>query len=472
MINRVLIRIKVVQLLYSYLLTQSEFKIESLPENPSRDKKYAYSLYLDLLAFILRISGYKLPSASSNAVEDNRYLSANKIVRALNADDQVRTILMRNSSNVTSFDGALRSVYDAIVNSSIYRSYIRQKDSDIQKDMTFWSVILRTIIAKNECFIEEARKNPYFTNLGFENAIKMAVSTLESYCDNRTLLSEARNALDKSLDKAYELYHALLLLSVELTRTQDMRLEAAKQKHLPTPEDLNPNMRFVDNALPRMIIESPDMKEYLKNNPISWVEDDSFIKSMLNSIINSDIYAEYMAKETTDVEADCEFWRMIYKNVILPSDELAEILESKSVYWNDDLQIMGTFVLKSIKRAAACKNGIISLLPQYKDEEDEQFGPRLFLDAVDNRETYRSYIDRFINSDQWDPERLAFMDIVIMITAIAELLNFPAIPIPVTLNEYIEIANSYSTQRSGQFINGILYSVINYLKDEQLLCKN
>ena len=111
------------------------------------------------------------------------------------------------------------------------------------------------------------------------------------------------------------------------------------------------------------------------------------------------------------------------------------------------------------------------LLPKYKDDEDAVFGMKLFTDAVDHREEYRGLIDRFINPEQWDSDRLAFMDIVVMMAAIAELLRFPSIPVAVTLNEYIEIANSYSTPRSGQFVNGVLYSVINYLKAEDMLDK-
>ena len=112
-----------------------------------------------------------------------------------------------------------------------------------------------------------------------------------------------------------------------------------------------------------------------------------------------------------------------------------------------------------------------AVLPQFKDKEDEKFGEELVTDTIDNYDTYRGHIDRFINDNHWDPERLAFMDVIVMATAISELLNFPAIPIPVTLNEYIEIANAYSTPRSGQFINGILFSIINYLREEGKLLK-
>lgn len=170
-----------------------------------------------------------------------------------------------------------------------------------------------------------------------------------------------------------------------------------------------------------------------------------------------------MKLETTDWKTDCEFWRNIMRNVVLPSDALAEALEAKSIFWNDDLATMGTFALKTIRKFAQSENGEgVRFLPQYKDEEDAEFGMKLFTYAVDKREQYREYIDKFINPD-WDPERLAFMDIVIMIAAIAEIDNFPGIPLPVSLNEYIEIANDYSTRRSGPFINGILYSIVNML---------
>ncbi len=476
MINRVLIRIKVVQMLYSYLLTRSEFKIESAPENPSRDKKYAYQLYIDLLLLMLQLSGFKVQGSSRlspmHGIGENRYLSSNKVVRALMADEDIRSLILKQSGRMPDYDSVTPDIYNAILQSSAYRSYIRLKQRDLKEDAAFWANIVSSIIAKDPRFMAAARKNPDFTNVGFDLGVAMLLNTISSYSDNRMLLTEARNSLDRSLDKAYELYHSLLLLCVEITRMQDQRLDAAKHKYLPSHEDLNPDMRFVDNALPKYIAENASMEEYLKDHPISWADDDILVKRLLEEILASDLYKEYMAAPTTDFEADCEFWRSVYKNIILPSDDLAEALESKSVYWNDDLHIMGTFVLKTLKRISTGEGKQMALLAKYKDDEDAAFGPKLFLDSVTNREEYRTYIDRFINSSHWDPERLAFMDIVIMIAAIAELLNFPTIPIPVTLNEYIEIANYYSTPKSGQFINGILYSVVNSLKSEGKLLKD
>lgn len=475
MINRVLIRIKVVQLLYSYLLTRSEFRIQAVPENPSRDKKYAHALYHDLLLMFPQLSGLRVQPAGSQdpmaGIGENRYLLSNRMVRALMADDTVRGIMLKEGSRLERYNKLMPGLLDMIVRSSAYRSYIRTKDKEVKEDVDFWKTVLLTIIAKNPEFIAAARTDEDFTNAGFEQGIQLMVETMDSFSDNRTRLIEAKRSLARSLDKAYELYHAMLLLCVELTRVQAQRLDAAKHKHLPTPEDLNPNTRFIDNALPRLLEECEDMKNYVKENPISWADNPGLLRRLLDRILESDIYAEYMAAESTDFKADCDFWRSVFKNIIFPSDDLAEALESMSVYWNDDLTVMGSFVLKTIRRISAEEGAPVHLLPKYKDEEDARFGAELFTLAVDNREKYRALIDRFIDARQWDSERLAFMDIVIMITAIAELVGYPAIPIPVTLNEYIEIANCYSTTRSGQFVNGILYSVINYLKSEGVLLK-
>jgi len=242
-------------------------------------------------------------------------------------------------------------------------------------------------------------------------------------------------------------------------------------RFLATAEDLNPDTRFVDNALVKIIRESAEMESYFTDNPFNWSDYPEFIRSIHAKVLESQLYADYMVAESTDLEKDCDFWRAVMKNIILPSDDLAELLESMSVFWNDDLDITGTFVIKTIKRIGSGKEGKI-LLPQYKDDEDAAFGGELFVDTIENFDLYRSYIDKFIDARQWDTDRLAFMDVVIMATAIDELLHYPAIPIPVTLNEYIEIANCYSTPRSGQFVNGILYSVINYLKEEGKLNKN
>ena len=476
MINRVLIRIKVVQMLYSYLLTKSEFRIEPAPESATRDKRFAYTVYIDTLLMILRLSGQNAGSQRQTSPLAGHTihpaLTSSKLVRALRDDDQIKGIILRKNELPDDMADAIEPVYFALTDSSAYKNHIKSKSHEMADDVKFWAAVLPTVVLKNAKFVECARRNPDFSITGLEKGVEMAVATLESFSDNRYMLRDASKALTVSLDTAYELYHALLLLPAEITALRDVRIENARHKFLATPEDLNPNTRMIDNPLPARIAECDDMTEYLKSNPFSWDGDLDMIQRLLDRIMESKIYKDYMEAPATDYKTDCEFWRSVMKNIILPSDDLAEALESKSVYWNDDLEIMGTFVLKTLKRIASSPEGCVELLPKYKDEEDARFGAELFMDAVNNFDEYRSYVEKFINSTSWDPERMAFMDLIVMVTAIAELLNYPLIPIPVTLNEYIEIANAYSTPRSGQFVNGILYSVINYLQEQGKLNKN
>lgn len=475
MVNRILIRIKVVQMLYSYLLTRSEFKIDATPETTSKDKKYAYAVYLDLIFLVLELSGLRFKRSDdsmSPTIDVDRLIAGNRVGKALFDNDTIKAIILRGGASVEGFDSLLQDLSDAMVKSSAYRDYKKIKNPGLADDVRFWLTVINTIIAKDERVVAVMRQNEAFTIVGFNTGVRQISDTLTSYQDSRMTYVNAGRELKASLDMAYELYYSLFVLMMELTREQALRLDNAKTKYLATNEDLNPNTRFVDNRFIARLENNEDLKAYLEQHPVSWTDEPSLIRSLLDRILESKIYDDYMNAPADDYAADCDFWRNILRAVILPSDDLAEALETKSIYWNDDLPIMGTFVIKSIKQFASSPDENVRFLPQYKDSEDEAFGPEIFRYAVENRETYRSYIDRFINSSQWDPERLAFMDIVVMIAAIAELINYPAIPVPVTMNEYIEIANSYSTSRSGQFINGILFSIVRYLNDEGIISKN
>lgn len=479
MINRVLIRIKVVQLLYSYLLTRSEFKIEQAPDSQStKDRQIAYTLYLDLLLLLLELSGQKVQDEIPEACKQigaNKFLKASPMAKALASDSKIRELILRGKNSVSAFDTALMPIYEAIVASSPYQRHTKSKERNLASDVEFWNDVTINVITRVPEFIEAVRSRNEFSRNALDMAIKMVCSTLNSYNDSYSQVSEARNNLEKSLDQAHDLYMGLLRLIVDITDMQATRLEEAKHKYLPTQQDLTPDTRFIDNEFVKALAENDELNKYVESRGVSFIDDNEIaVGSILDLIIASDTYKDYMSLPVTDYKTDCELWRNLFKNVILPSDTLAEALESKSVYWNDDLDIMGTFVLKTIKQYVASSDGgdDVVLQPKYKDREDAEFGGRLFLNVIDNREQYRSYIDRFINRSQWDSDRLAFMDIVVMMTAIAELLAFPAIPVPVTVNEYVEIANSYSTSKSGYFVNGVLSSVINYLKSEGVLLKN
>lgn len=425
---------------------------------------------------ILELSGYRVDNAKlrKNPLEslgESNMLSANRLASALVADSDVRQIMAKGDTGIENFDNTLFRLYSLITRSVAYVDYSKKKRHELEEDVKFWTVILNTVIATNPLVLEAARSDEQFTLSGFQKGVEMLTSTINDYNDVRNSFIQAKKSLNDSLEKAYELYHALLLIPVFLTDMEMERIENAKTKYCPSDHELNPNMRFVDNRFVEAIRQNTDMEEYLKKHPFSWEGDYFMLKDLSDKIKQSEYYKEYMAADETDLAADCELWRNLMRTVILPSDALAEALESRSVYWNDDLSIMGTFVLKSIKHFAHSDGKPVALLPIYKDDEDARFGPELFLDAIKNKDLYRSYIDKFINGNSWDPERIAFMDIVILTTAITELVKFPNIPMAVTMNEYIEIANYYSAPRSGQFINGVLYSVANYLRNEGVIVK-
>lgn len=287
--------------------------------------------------------------------------------------------------------------------------------------------------------------------------------------EGRTI-KDAKKELEKSLDKAYELYIAMLVLMIELTDYHDRKLDMAKHKYLPTEHDMNPNTRLSDNKFIAKLREDENLQAYLKENPISWTDDIIFMKLMHDKLLHSTIYQEYMDADKVDYVDDCNFWKDIMKKVVFMDDDFLEILESKSVYWNDDLAVMGTFVLKTIKQFANYSE-TATIQPKYKDEEDSEYGERLFDCAVRENEENDSIIDKFVQKEQWDTERIAFMDRVILGVGLSEVKNFDSIPTKVTMNEYIEIAKYYSTPKSGQFVNGILNSSINYLKDSGRISK-
>ncbi len=281
-----------------------------------------------------------------------------------------------------------------------------------------------------------------------------------------------RNAEDEvffSLSKAYDLYKFLLLLIVAVTHYAADRVAFNLKKVRPTEEDLNPNLKFVNNRLARQIESNEELLKFAEQSKIDWVNHSDFLRRLLDTIIESDIYKEYMASESSSYEEDKELWRKLYKNFIFDNEDLDALLEDISLYWNDDKGIVDTFVLKTIKRFNEENGAEQELLPEYKDDEDIEYAHNLFRATIQNAEEYRRLMSQ--NSRNWDMGRLAFMDVIIMQTALAEILTFHQIPVNVSLNEYVEIAKYYSTPKSGAFINGLLDSIIKTLKKENRINK-
>lgn len=283
-------------------------------------------------------------------------------------------------------------------------------------------------------------------------------------------LDTAEKELFFSLSKAYDLYNYLLLLMVEVTKQANKRLNAAKSKLVPTKEELFPNTKFVENRFIAQLEVNKQLLEFSNNQKKTWENEADFVKTLCDKILESDIYKEYMASETSSYEEDRELWRKLYKNIIFNNIELDQVLEDQSLYWNDDKEIVDTFVLKTIKRFDEKNGAKQELLPEFKDEEDQDFARRLFRRTILNADYYRHLISE--NTKNWDLDRVAFMDVVIMQIALAEILSFPNIPVSVSLNEYVEIAKLYSTPKSGGFINGTLDGIVNSLKKENKLTKN
>lgn len=279
----------------------------------------------------------------------------------------------------------------------------------------------------------------------------------------------AQKELAFSLEKTYDLYFHLLQLSVEVTHYAANRIETRRNKLRPTDEDLRPNMRFVENAFIRQLADNEQLAGRLAERKLSWMNYPDLMKSLYEQIEATDFFLEYMQADGTDYEADKEVWRKIYRRVFLDSEELEEAVEEQSIYWADDLEVLVSFVVKTIKRFDAEAGAQQALLPMFKDEDDRRYGERLLECALKNEKEYLDLINE--NTLNWELDRIAFMDILVMQVALAELCNFPTIPVNVTLNEYIEISKQYSTDKSGIFINGVLDKIVNQLKADNKLMK-
>ncbi|MBQ7554019.1 MAG: transcription antitermination factor NusB [Bacteroidaceae bacterium] len=290
------------------------------------------------------------------------------------------------------------------------------------------------------------------------------------YQNDSKNLDAAEKELLFSLSKAYDLYNYLLLLMVGVTEYALKRIENGKIKKLATDEDLNPNMRFVENKFIQQLQSNKMLLEYAHRQKRTWNDHEEFLKSLYEKIQATDIYKEYMAKGSTTYLEDRDFWRKLYKALICANEDLDRLMEEMSLYWNDDKEIVDSFVLKTINRFDEAEGADQELLPEFKDEDDRSFAIRLFRRSILNCDEYRKLINE--NTRNWDLNRVAFMDVIIMQVALAEILSFSNIPISVSLNEYVDIAKYYSTPKSGAFVNGTLDGIVKSLRLEGKITKH
>lgn len=298
--------------------------------------------------------------------------------------------------------------------------------------------------------------------------VKIVQLTYAYYQNGHHNMDTAEKELLFSLSKAYDLYNYLLGLIVAITQEERRRVDIATRRAEREGTE-TPSQRFAFNKFATQLEENKQLNLFMEDKKMSWENDVEAVRKLCDQIERSPLYQEYMMSDAEDYETDRELWRRIYRTLIQGNEDLDAILEEKSLYWNDDKEIVDTFVLKTIKRFDPANKADQELLPEYDDTEDREYALKLFRSTILNADTYQCYMSE--TSRNWNFSRLAYMDVVLMQIAIAEMLTFPNIPISVTINEYVDLAKLYSTPKSGGYINGMLDAIARHLVDTGRLLK-
>jgi len=297
---------------------------------------------------------------------------------------------------------------------------------------------------------------------------KIVQLTYAYYQNGSKNIDSAEKELFFSLSKAYDLYNYLLALIVAVTKEARRRNEVLTNRAQREGTEL-PSQKFALNRFAIQLEENKALCDFISTQKRTWSDDAEFVNKLLAIIENSDIYKEYMDSKQDDYETDRELWRKLYRTYIQENSELDLLLEEISLYWNDDKEVVDTFVLKTIKRFNEQNGAKQELLPEWDSDEEQDFARKLFRAAILNADEYQHYMSEA--SRNWDFSRLAYMDVVIMQIAIAEMVTFPNIPISVTINEFVDLAKLYSTYKSGGYINGMLDTIARHLVDTGKLAK-
>ena len=286
--------------------------------------------------------------------------------------------------------------------------------------------------------------------------IKIVQLTYAYYQNGNKNIDSAEKELFFSLSKSYDLYNYLLALITAITKEASRRLEVIQTRAL-REGTATPSQKFILNRFALQLGDNKMLQEFMSSQKFSWADNNVLVGQLLEKIESSDIYKSYMESKEDNYDADRELWRQLYKTFIMNNDDLDALLEDLSLYWNDDKEIIDTFVLKTIKRFKEQNGTKEELLPEWSSDEEKDFARKLFRAAILNADQYQRFMSEA--SRNWDFSRLAFMDIILMQLAIAEVMTFPNIPVSVSINEYVELAKLYSTRKSGGYINGMLDAI-------------
>lgn len=273
-----------------------------------------------------------------------------------------------------------------------------------------------------------------------------------------------------SIDNIQDLYLIMVSSLIEICKKESVFLHLSSKKHLATAAERNPNEKFINNKIFQLLAESNSLSIALENRKINnWSLNDDYIILLLNDIKASDVYAKYMSNTANTFEEDRQFIIDLFSEVIVPNEKLYEYLEDDKLTWVDDIPVVNTHIIKQLKAIKNNNPDEFRVPKLYKDVEDKDFAKDLFRRTVLNESVLaKEYDDKTPN---WDSERIAEIDTIILKMAICEFLKFPSIPVKVTLNEYLEIAKEYSTPKSSIFINGILDNLVKELEANKKLVK-
>ena len=281
-------------------------------------------------------------------------------------------------------------------------------------------------------------------------------------------INSAEKFLELSMDSMYELYLLMLSLLVKVHEKAKDQQEKSQQKHLLTSEDLNPNKKFVKNALLVQLSENQHLKNAIKRHKVhNWDLDNEYVEVIFRAILESARFANYMASESFSYNKDRQFIVELFKEVIAPNEKLYNYLEDRNLTWIDDLPVVNTALVKILNKSKV-KNHENYFTPKlFKDQEDKEFGLSLLKKTIKNLDFYSEEIS--LKTKNWDKDRIADIDFVLLQMAICEFHEFPSIPTKVSINEYIEIAKEYSTPKSSVFINGVLDKIVKeYIENKTL----
>ncbi|WP_255462682.1 transcription antitermination factor NusB [Galbibacter sp. BG1] len=288
--------------------------------------------------------------------------------------------------------------------------------------------------------------------------VKVMQSVYAFVQSKNTDLGKEEKFLSSSMENMYNLYLTLLSLLVEIQKMADEQLTLSQKKYLATKEEKNPKRKFVDNPVLQQLANDPVLAEKLENRGISWELDEEYVKIIYKAILESEVYKEYLAKDETDFKDDKKVILDLYQEVIAPNEKLYEYIEDKKLTWVDDLPLVNTLLVKMIKKLKIDSPNNYFHPSLFKDQDDKLFASELFKKTILNDERIQQEIEG--KTPNWDTDRIAELDAILLKMAICEFLKFPSIPVKVTINEYLEIAKEYSTPKSSIFINGILDKLV------------